>query len=253
MKSGISMTRVIMKLDAYYAAGDSQGAIAHLDRWLAEARAAGDNDAVFALENERIGHFRKNGPADMIPRAVKSAREAGERLGIEGTAPWGTMLVNAGTALSSAGKYEQALEMLEEARRIYARELPEDDIRRGFAANNAGCALEGLKRWGEAHRLYREALDVLSRSEGGEQEMAVTHLNMARAAESEHGEEKAEEVVASHCEKAYELLSGPGPARDAEHAFVCEWCAGELGRHGFFLYEKELRERAKAILAQARE
>ena len=246
------MTRVITKLNAYYASGDADGAARHLEAWLAEAKAAGDADAVFAIENERIGHFRKNGPADMIAQAVKGVREAGERLGIEGTAAWGTMLVNAGTALSSMGRYEQALEMLEEARRIYARELPQGDIRRGYAANNAGCALEGLKRWGEAHRLYREALDILSHAEGGQQEMAVTHLNMARAAQSEHGQEKAEQVVADHCEKAYALLCSPANARDAEHAFVCGWCADELGRHGFFLYEKELRERARAIFARMR-
>ena len=243
--NGISMTRVIMKLNAYYAKRDTAGAERHLDYWLAEARSLGDRESEFAIQNERIGHFRKTGEKDKAYRAIREAEELSRGRGRD--AAYGTLLVNIGTAYTAFGEYALAVERLEEARRIYARVLSGNDIRQGYACNNTACAYEGMGRWGEAHRQYRESLRIAGLAPGGEREIAVTYLNMARAAENEHGIERAEEVVAAYCEKAYEAILSPALAHDAEYAYVCLWCADEMGRHGFFRYEAALRDMAEEI------
>ena len=48
-------------------------------------------------------------------------------------------------------------------------------------------------------------------------------------------------------EQAWEHLNNPALPRDGYHAFTISKCAPSFDYLGFFLYAKELKERAKAI------
>lgn len=87
----------------------------------------------------------------------------------------------------------------------------------------------------------------MSKKESGELEVAITYLNLANLEEARLGAEKSEAIVDKYVEKAYELLNKDYLPRNGYYAFVCEKCAPTFGYYGRFLYEKELRDRARDI------
>ena len=87
----------------------------------------------------------------------------------------------------------------------------------------------------------------MSSVQKGELEIAITHLNIASTAEAEKGLVDADEEIQSRLQKASALLDIYKNDTDGYYAFVCEKCASVFGYYGHFLYEKELKERAKNI------
>ena len=113
--------------------------------------------------------------------------------------------------------------------------------------NNTALALVDLKEYKKANELYMKALSVMEKVPRGELERAVTYLNMASAAEAEKGLTESEEIISEFVNKAWELLNIHKEDRDGYYAFICEKCASVFGYYGYFLYERELSERAKRI------
>ena len=100
------------------------------------------------------------------------------------------------------------------------------------------------------YELYKKAISVMSGNENGKLEVAITYLNIASAKESELGIIDAEEIISELLEKARLILEAH-ENRDGYYAFVCEKCASVFGYYGHFLYDSELRERARSIYERA--
>ena len=149
------------------------------------------------------------------------------------------------------GKAEQGIALFERARAVYERELEPTDSRLGGLYNNMALSLVDLGRFRDAHELYKKAISVMERAEGGTLEVAITYLNMATAAEAELGLLDADETIQEHLDKAESLLENFSK-RDGYYAFVCEKCASVFNYYGRFMYAGELSERARRIYGNER-
>ena len=97
-----------------------------------------------------------------------------------------------------------------------------------------------------AERCFRLALSILEKIGGQENDCAVTWCNLAEM----YGRRDLEdERIAACLEKAWDCLSAPGLKHDGYHAFTISKCAPTFDYFGFFLYAKQLRERAEKIYA----
>ena len=76
--------------------------------------------------------------------------------------------------------------------------------------------------------------------------MAITYLNIASAKEAELGLEMADEQIQKNLDTARTLLDNY-EQRNGYYAFVCEKCASVFGYYGHFIYEEELKDRARRI------
>ena len=246
----LPMGRIVEKLDAYCARRDFEGALRHLDYWLAEARANRDYRGEFSMQNERMGFFRKQGRRAEALAAADAALSLLDAAGRESIGA-GTCYVNVGTVYDTFDQPADALPYFEKARAIYEKELPPRDPRLGGLYNNMALALSGVGRFPEARQYFRRALDAVEGSRYGAWEQAVTWLNLADTATAEKGAEDAETEVAEYLQNAAALLDGPEPPRDAYYAFICEKCAPCYDYHGWFAYAGELRERAEKLYAGA--
>lgn len=246
MNERISIDRVLSKLDGYFAKNDYASAQRHLKYWLCEAKESGDVHAELLIENELMGLMRKTGKEDEATDAVRSALSLIEREGISHQVGAATTYINAATVYKAFGKAHLSMPLFERARDIYERELESDDARLGGLYNNTALALVDLGRYAEARKLYSLAIDVMKKNKGGELEIAITHLNIASAAESEYGLLDADEFICECLDRAEELLEA-FEERDGYYAFVCEKCASVFGYYGRFVYERELCERARRI------
>ncbi len=245
----ISLDRILGRLDGYLNKNDYVSAERHIRYWLSEAERGNDIAVELPLRNELMGLYRKLGKRedalDCVDAALCSIREAelGEQVGAA------TTYLNCATVYKAFDMSEKAMELFERARTIYERELEPDDSRLGGLYNNMALALVDLERFSEARGLYEKALSLMSMREDGALEVAITHLNMASAAEAELGLVDADEEISYRLEEAEKILERCAK-RDGYYAFVCEKCASVFGYYGHFLYERELTERARRIYGE---
>ena len=243
----IPTRRVIEKLDEYLGHNDYAGAERHLNYWLASARAGRDQRGELTVLGEQIGLYRKLGREPEGLSAIEQALALAKALGMEQTVTFGTTLVNAATGYKAFGRSEQAISLYEQARALYEANLKPDDDRLGGLYNNMALALVDLGRFRQAEELYQKALDVMSRQEHGQTEMAITYCNLADLVAAEQGMVEGESIIRDYLEKAEALLATESLPKNGYYAFVCEKCAPTFAYCGFFLTAKELEERARSI------
>lgn len=244
----IAVSRVIDRLDAFFAKNDMAGAGRHLEYWYAEARALGDLSGELSVVNELLGYYRKVGDAEKGLAAVSRSAELMELLGNGESVSGATILLNAATTAKAFGRAEQALPMYARVEAIYTRELPQNDARMAGFYNNKALALVDLSRYEEALNCYRNALAVFGGDDKALPDVAVTLVNMAHlyAAWCEDAI-AAEQKVGACLAKAERVLEALCEGGDAYYAYVCTKCAPSYDYFGFFAYAGVLRERAKRI------
>lgn len=242
----IDRTRILDKLDDYLHKNDYDGAERHLQYWLSEAQTARQHQTVLLIQNELMGLYRKVGRRDEAIATAEAALHLIEQHDLSCQVGAATTFLNVATVFKAFDMAERGITLFGQAREIYERELDPTDARLGGLYNNMALALVDLKRFDEAAALYRRALAVMEQVENGAPEVAITYLNMASAAEAQHGLLDAAEVIEDLLDKAKALLE-THETRDGNYAFVCEKCATVFGYYGHFAYEKELKARANAI------
>ncbi|MBE6632477.1 MAG: tetratricopeptide repeat protein [Ruminococcaceae bacterium] len=240
----ISAELIRSKLDEYFYKKDYDSAERHLLYWLSNSEEANDIRTEIMVRNELMGLYRKLGKRN---EAISAARAAMQKVyAVRSTykIDTATTYLNSATVFKAFGMPDEALPLFEKAKYIYESTLPENDSRLGGLYNNMGLILVDLKRFKEANELYKKAVEVMQKAKKGSLEVAITYLNMASAAEAEIGLENADVIITEYLKKAEALLDGY-PSRDGYYAFVCEKCASVFGYYGWFLFEKELNERAR--------
>lgn len=243
----IPKSRVLDKLDALLRGNDYAGAKRLLTYWLAEAQQTGDPQGMLLMQNELMGLCRKQGEqAQAIGFAEDALRLVADR-GIGDTVGAATTYLNSATVYKAFGRAADALPLFQKARAIYERELSADDDRLGGLYNNMGLALVDLGRFREADELYGKALAVMAAIPGKETEQAITYLNMATAAETEHGLDGAQTEIAAFVEKAAACMDSGKDRTDGDYAFACEKCATVFGYYGYESYAAELTARCRRI------
>ena len=238
--------RILDKLDALLNKNDYAGAERHILYWLEEAKTLNHKNAMLLLQNELCGLYRKLGRKADALSAVEKALSLVTNMGIENNVGAATTYINAGTVLKAFGKAAEAMPLFEKALKVYEKDLPALDKRFGGLYNNMALALVDLKEFQKALALYEKAISVMENQADGMLEVAITYLNIASLREAEMGLENAEKVIGELLFRAAEILD-TYENRNGYYAFVCEKCASVFGYHGFFAYEKELKERAREI------
>ena len=242
----ISSERILEKLDEYLNKNDYESAERHLLYWHSEAEANSDYRTLLLMSNELMGLYRKLGKREKALDFAEKALGKIEELKIGEQVGSATTYLNSATVYKAFGMAERSMPLFEKAKIIYESNLKKDDDRLAGLYNNMALSLVDLRRFDEAYSYYKKAIAIMEKAENGAPNVAITYLNMASATEVEKGLEDGAEIIGEYLEKAKMLLEEYGK-RDGYYAFVCEKCASVFGYYGHFFYEKELKERAKAI------
>lgn len=194
-----------------------------------------------------MGLFRKIGKREEALATVEAVLLKINEMGVGCQVGSATTYLNCATVYKAFGLAENSIVLFEKARNIYESTLPETDERLGGLYNNMALALVDLKRFDEAKKLNEKAVVIMKNKP---LEIAITYLNMANAEEAQYGLLEADKVISELLRKAKSLLEAYEP-RDGYYAFVCEKCASVFSYYGDFLYDEELRERARRIYERA--
>ena len=157
-------------------------------------------------------------------------------------------MLNAATTLKCFGRAAESVPVFEHVCRVYAAKLSPEDYRFGGLYNNMALSYADMGDYDKAERHFKLAMSVIKRCENPDNELAVTLCNMAEMYyKIDHEDAHIEQCM----EAAWEHLNAPDLPRDGYHAFTISKCAPSFDYFGYFLYAKQLKERAAKIYAGA--
>ena len=242
----MDMPRFIEKLDRLYAAGREKEAGDALAQALGKARDMGDWRSELSILSELCGHCRRSGEEeramDAIERLMDIIRE--HRMG--STLSAATVLLNAATTLKCFARADKSIPIFQHVSRVYSSKLDPYDYRFAGLFNNMALSCADVGDYGQAESLFRAAMKVIRRCNNPQNDLAVSLCNLAELYYKQDVEDKR---VDECLEEAWEQLNDPSLPRDGYHAFTISKCAPTFDYFGFFLYAKELKERAEKIYA----
>lgn len=237
---------ILNELDEYLSRKNYGGAEEFLLKTLNTAKSNTDFKTEILCLNELMGLYRKLGRKDDAYSCTEKAIEQIDKLKLDGQVGVATTYLNCATVFKAFAEPQKSLEFYEKAKAIYDKKLAADNVQFAGLYNNMALALVDLKRFDEADTLYKKAVEILKADPNGALDTAITYLNMASTAEAKYGLEDAENIISEYLKLAENLLDNYSK-RDGYYAFVCEKCATVFGYYGYFFFENELKERAKAI------
>lgn len=235
--------KILNTLDSFLHKNDYASAERYLLSCLEAAIAENDGVTEILLRNELMGLYRKVGKENEALSTVDAVLGRIDEMGVGEQVGSATTYLNSATVYKAFGLPEKSILLFEKAKYIYEKDLPADDERLGGLYNNMALSLVDLKRFDEARVLNEKAIAVMKNKP---LEIAITYLNMANAEEAQKGILEAHQIISDYLDRAQILLE-QYENRDGYYAFVCEKCASVFGYFGDFLYDEELRLRARRI------
>ena len=242
----IDVPGIIRELDAIYARGMENDAQGFLEKQLDKARSIGDWRGELSMLSELLGQYRRSMNEAKGIATVNAALELIRAHRMGETLSGATVMLNAATTLKCFGRAEESIPIFCHVSRVYSKRLDPADYRFPGLYNNMALSYADAGDYASAERFFSLALKLISALPNSGNDMAVTYCNMAEMyAKIDLEDERIYELM----EKAWDCLSDPSLPRDGYHAFTVSKCAPSFDYLGYFLYAKELKERAEKIYA----
>ncbi len=228
-----------------------------------------DSVSLLKLLNELLGYYRETGQAEQASLVAERAIRLAEDMGLAGTIPYATTLMNVANAYRAGGRLEDSLNCYLQVREIYAQVLSPEDMLSASLENNISLLYQEMGDFARAKECLLKALAVVRAREDARFEEAVSCANLAgtciQLGEPEEAYEYAEQAIRLFEEQGVAdahycaALSALGSYYYQKKEFVR---AGELFRKAMGLMEENLgrnhyydrlKENAEASEAAARE
>lgn len=240
----IPLSRIIEKVDSFYAENDYEGAERVLKYWLNEAEIGHDKRGMTIMYSELMGNYRKTLQADKSIFCATQALTLTQCDAVKGTSAEATVTINAATVFQAFGDPEKAIGLFEKAGNVYDAIGASADLR-GALANNMATTLVSLKRFDEARENFNKAISYMKQVENGLPDCAISCLNLANLAEAEFGLIDGADEIDRLLDEAEKYLDDKSVRRDYYYAFVASKCAPTFEYYGRFLYAAELEKRSR--------
>lgn len=242
----VDVPGLIGRFDALCNQGREEDARDLLEQALETAKQGGDWRAELSVTNELLGQYRRTQEADKGLAAVNHALDIIRAHGLGRTVSGATILLNAATTLKAFGHAAESIPIFTHVSRVYADNLDPSDYRFAGLYNNMALSYDDTGDMESAERFFMLALKTIGKTNHPENDSAVTWCNLAEM----YGRRDMEDERIGEClEKAWECVNAPDLPQDGYHAFTISKCAPTFDYHGYFLYAKQLRERAEKIYA----
>ena len=234
---------ITTECDKLFNAGNSAGVEALLLEHLSAAENNGHLYLQLFLQSELMGHFRMKGDTRRSLNAVEAGLTLLKQLPELDPVSRGTLQINAGTALSAAGKFDEALAVYQQARKSFAGVLKSNDYLQAGLLNNMASVYAAQADITSAEQCYLDALDIL-KSNQKYADSAVTCVNLAQLYAQRAQDDP---LISVMLECTMEFLDTPALPRDGYYAHTCTKCIPVFEFLGETTRAAELRSRVKEI------
>jgi tetratricopeptide (TPR) repeat protein len=193
---------------------------------LKEAEHSGDAQVRLQLLNELIGYYRQTSETDRLLEVVENSVKCADEMGLNGTIPYATTLLNAATGYRAAGMTKESEECYKATEEIYEKLLPENDMLWAGLYNNRSLLCQELGDYQNAEKYLLKALNITLKN-NSDFEIAVTYANLANTAVMGKAYERAEEYAVEAVQRF-----------DAIKRYDAHYCAA-LSALGMCMYRKQ--------------
>lgn len=177
----MEISQILEQVDLLFDQNRAKEAEELLVSSLKQAKEEEDLFLCLQLLNELIGYYRQTSEKEKLLQVMEEALQTAEDLGLEGSIPYATTALNVANGYRSLGDLQNAEKYYGETEKIYAEEMPQDDIRvAGFYNNYSLCLQEKGDSVG-AEQYLLKALAIVQACDAGF-EIAVTYANLANTA-----------------------------------------------------------------------
>lgn len=191
--------------------------------------------------NELIGYCRETSQVERSYAYAQEVQDILQKLGMEGTLPHATTLLNIANAYRAGGRLEDSLHFYEKVAGIYSKLLTAEDMLWASFYNNISLLYQEMGRFEPAKESLLKALDIVLQKKDTIFEQAVTYTNLANTCLQLGQGDEAEKYFTGAI-----LLFERYNIRDAHY------CAA-LAALGTYLYQKQEYEKAEGLFVKAME
>lgn len=170
---------VLTQLDTLFSQKKHEQVEGYLTSSLEQALKENDDSSVVTLLNELIGFYRDSGLHTKSMAYGKHLMALLKKMGLEGTIPYATSLLNVANACRAAGELDASLSYYQTVESIYHSQLEKNDFRFASLYNNMSLLYQEKKDYKKSCICLTAALSIVKQYPQAKIELATTHANLA--------------------------------------------------------------------------
>lgn len=174
----MDISGILQRVDALYEEHRGPEAERLLQEAVSVAVEEQDSVSLLQLLNELLGYYRETSQAEAAFIVAEQAIRVAEDMGLAGTIPYATTLMNVANAYRAGGRLEDSLDCYLKVREIYEQTSSPDKMLSASLENNISLLYQEMGDFVKAKESLLKALAIV-RSEGARFEEAVSCANLA--------------------------------------------------------------------------
>lgn len=174
----MDIDRILKQVDRLFEENRGEEAEQLMQEAIVMAVREQDDESLLAFLNELMGYYRETSQVENSYAMAAQAISLAQRMGLEGTVPYATTLLNVANAYRAGGRLEDSLNCYLEVRRIYEHTLSPDSMLMASLENNLSLLYQEMGDFAEAKECLLRALPIV-KAKQADFEVAVTYANLA--------------------------------------------------------------------------
>ena len=194
----MDIQEILAKVDAFFEENKGEDAEQLMLDSIARAIQEQDDNILLQLLNELLGYYRETSRVEDADRIAKQAIAQAERMGLQGTVPYATTLLNVANACRAGGRYQESLRYYREVQKLYDELFDSDNMFVAGLQNNISLLYQEMGEYARAKECQLKALEIV-KGQDAAYEAGVTNANLAatcvQLGEQEEAGEYAQRAV----------------------------------------------------------
>ena len=174
----LDMQKILEQVDRYFEENKGEEAENLMQQAAAQAVQEGDHSGLLQLLNELLGYYRETGQEENALTMAGQAIAQAERMGLQGTIPYATTLLNVASAYRVFGRLEESMGYYLQVQTLYHELLEPDSMFMAGLKNNMALLYQEMGDFAQAKRSLQEALSIVERKDAA-YETGVSCANLA--------------------------------------------------------------------------
>ena len=145
---------------------------------LTQAVSEQDDNVLLQLLNELLSFYRETSRVQDADQIAQQAVAQAERMGLQGTVPYATTLLNVANAYRAGGRFRESLEYYLKVQELYGRLFETDNMFVASLQNNFSLLYQEMGDYEKARECLLKALEICEANDAA-YEVGVTNANLA--------------------------------------------------------------------------
>ena len=146
----LDVNEILAQVDAYFEENKGEEAEKLMQQSIGQAVREQDDASLLHLLNELLGYYRETSQTENAVKIASQTLAQAERMGLEGTLPYATTMLNVANAYRVCGKLQDSMEYYLQVQEIYDRLLEPEDMLVAGLKNNMSLLYQELGDFGKA-------------------------------------------------------------------------------------------------------